>query len=119
MKKAPLVLWAMTLFAQASEEPAPSKPMKAEYTVYSGELGNAQAPTKTERKLSIEVTGQAAKDIFDSLYPDAKGVQCSDEKGQRLRSKGKVWCIYQPSSGYRCFLGFNLRTGDSIPGGSC
>lgn len=119
MNKASLILGAIALFAQASEEPVPSKPMRAEYTVYSGELGNAQAPTKTERKLSIEVTGQAAKDIFDSLYPDAKGVQCSDEKGQRLRSKGNVWCIYQPGDSYRCFLGFNLRTGDSIPGGSC
>jgi hypothetical protein len=118
MKNILLLAWATCLLAHASE-PALTKSMKAEYSVYSGELGNAQAPTKTERKLSIEVTGQAAKDIFDSLYPDAKGVACSDEKGQRLRSKGNVWCIYQPSDGYRCFLGYNLRTGGSIPGGSC
>jgi hypothetical protein len=100
-------------------DPAPTKPLKADYTIYSGELGDEQAPTKDERKLAIEVKGSAAKEIFDSLYPDAKGVSCSGEKGERLRRKGHVWCGYSPSSGYRCFIGFNLRTGDSIAGGSC
>ena len=98
--------------------PAPAKPMKAEYTIYSGELGDEQAPTRTERKLSVEVSGQGAKDIFDSIYPDDK-VTCSDEKGERLRSKGNITCSYTSARGYRCFFGFNLRTGRSIAGGSC
>jgi hypothetical protein len=98
--------------------PAPAKPLKAEYTIYSGELGNEQAPTPKERKLAVEVTGQGAKDIFDSLYPDDK-VTCSDEDGERLRSKGNITCSYIPARGYRCFFGFNLRTGRSIAGGSC
>ena len=107
---------------QAQEKPAypaPAKPLKAEYTIYSGGLGDEQAPTKTERKLAIEVTGQGAKEIFDSLYPDAKGMSCSSEKGERLRRKGHVWCSFSPKDGYRCFLGFDLRTGESIAGGSC
>jgi len=99
--------------------PAPTKPLTAEYTIYSGGIGDEQAPTKDDRKLAIEVTGKAAKDIFDSLYPDVQGVNCSDEKGERLRRKGRIWCAYSPSGGYRCFLGFNLRTGESISGGSC
>jgi len=70
-------------------------------------LGNAQAPTKNDRKLAIEIKGQAAKEIFDSIYPDAK-VTCSSEKGERLRSKRDLWCAYMPSQGYRCFLSFNL-----------
>jgi hypothetical protein len=94
------------------------KPLKATYSVYAGDLGERVAPTKDERKLSIAIEGQAAKDIFDSIYPDAK-VRCSDEPGERLRSKGKVSCIYQPHNGYRCSLGMNLRTGESISGGSC
>ncbi|MBC7684317.1 MAG: hypothetical protein H7176_03695 [Bdellovibrionales bacterium] len=99
--------------------PASSKPLKAaKYTIYSGELGNSQAPTKNDRKLAIEISGQAAKEIFDSIYPDAK-VTCSSEKGERLRSKRDLWCAYMPSQGYRCFLGFNLRSGESISGGSC
>lgn len=105
--------------AEKEEWPAPSKPLKAaEYTIYSGELGNEQAPTKDDRKLAIDISGQAAKDIFDSIYPDAK-VTCSDEKGERFRRKGNIWCSFHPQRGYRCFLGFNLRTGQSIPGGSC
>jgi hypothetical protein len=100
-------------------QPAPAKPLKAEYTIYSGGLGDEQAPTKTERKLAVEISGQGAKDIFDSLYPDVKGVTCSSEKGERLRRKEHIWCAYSPTTGYRCFLGFDLRTGASIAGGSC
>jgi hypothetical protein len=94
------------------------KPLKAQYSIYSGALGEREAPTKDERKLSIAIEGQAAKEIFDSIYPDAQ-VTCSDEPGERLRSKGKVACIYQPRTGYRCSLGVNLRTGESISGASC
>jgi len=98
--------------------PAPAKPLKAEYTIYSGGLGDEQAPTKDERKLAIEISGQGAKEIFDSLYPDTK-VTCSGEMGERLRRKGHVWCSFSPANGYKCFIGFNLRTGESIAGGSC
>lgn len=94
------------------------KPLTATYSIYSGNLGEREAPTKDERKLAIAIGGQAAKEIFDSIYPDAK-VTCSDEPGERLRSKGKVACIYQPRTGYRCSLGVNLRTGESISGASC
>lgn len=124
MKNLLLVIWITALLstAQAHEKdvwPAPSKPLaKAEYTIYAGELGNAQAPTKDDRKLSIEIGGQAAKEIFDSIHPDSK-VTCGNEKGERLRRKRDLWCSYLPSQGYRCFLGYNLRTGESAPGGSC
>jgi hypothetical protein len=94
------------------------KPLKGSYSIYSGEPGEREAPTQNERKLAIAITGQAAKEIFDSLFPDAK-VTCSQEKGERLRSKGEVWCIYQPRTGYRCFLGFNLRTGEPHSGAIC
>jgi len=118
-----LIAVAMVLSAasRAQEKPvypAPSKPLKAEYTIYSGGLGDEQAPTKDERKLAIEISGQGAKEIFDSLYPDAK-VTCSGEAGERLRRKGHVWCSFSAAIGYRCFIGFNLRTGESIAGGSC
>lgn len=123
MRRLRIIILAAALIsvAQAAENavtPALTKPLKAEYTIYSEELGNEQVPTKDDRKLAIEISGQGAKEIFDSLYPDAK-VTCSGEKGERLRRKRNVWCIYQPSDGYRCFLGVNLRTGESIPGGSC
>jgi len=124
MKQKTLLIAALLVLSvggQAQEKPvypAPAKPLKAEYTIYAGGLGDEQAPTKDERKLSIEISGQGAKEIFDSLYPDAK-VSCSGEPGERLRRKGHVWCSFAPANGYRCFIGFNLRTGDSIAGGSC
>jgi hypothetical protein len=94
------------------------RPLKASYTLYSGTPGEREPPTKTDRKIAIVIEGQAAKEIFDSLYPDAK-VACGSEKGERLRSKGEVWCSYTPSDKYRCFVGFNLRTGASFSGASC
>lgn len=97
---------------------AQNKPMKANYMIYSGELGDAWQPTKDDRKLSIDVTGQPAKDIFDAVYPDIKA-ECTAEKGERQRQKGHVWCGYQPSNGYTCYFGFDLRTGKSIDGGEC
>jgi len=112
---------ALPIGSRAQEKPvfpAPAKSLKAEYTIYSGGLGDEQAPTKNERKLAIEISGQGAKEIFDSLYPDAK-VTCSGEPGERLRRKGHVWCSFTPANGYRCFIGFDLRTGESIAGGSC
>lgn len=117
--KMAMVVVLMGFDANAQEKlPTSSKKLIAEYKIYSGELGDEQAATKTDRKLAVEISGQAAKEIFDSIYPDAK-VTCSSEEGERLRGKKNLWCIYQPSGGYRCFLGFNLRTGDSIPGASC
>ena len=121
MKIALAVLAAITVSTQAGETTegeAARKPLHGSYAIYSGELDEKQAPTRQDRKLAIEITGPAARNVFDSLYPDAK-VSCSGTKGERLRSKGEVWCIYQPPDLYRCFLGFKLRTGASIAGASC
>lgn len=95
------------------------KPLAATFSIYSGELGERQPPTKNERKLAIAIKGDAAKEIFDSLYPDSKDATCTSEDGERLRRKGEVWCSYRPSDGYKCFVGFDLRTGKSIGGGIC
>lgn len=125
MKPSTLLLLSAALLhcaARAAGGGAPAqaltKPMKAQYSIYSGEMGDERPPTKTDRKLAVEVHGIAAKEIFDAIYPDAK-VTCSDEKGQRLRSKGQLWCSYSPANGYRCYYGFDLRTGASIAGASC
>jgi hypothetical protein len=95
------------------------KPLKATYLIYSGEPDARAAPTKADRKIAIVVEGDAAKEIFESLYPDAKGVTCTTEQGERLRRRGDVWCSYRPSDGYRCFMGFNLRNGQPHSGASC
>ncbi|MFJ1467831.1 hypothetical protein [Massilia orientalis] len=95
------------------------KLLKATYLIYSGEPDERAAPTRTDRKIAIIVEGDAAREVFESLYPDAKGVTCTTEQGERLRRKGDVWCSYRPSDGYRCFMGFNLRNGQPHSGASC
>jgi hypothetical protein len=95
------------------------KLLKATYLIYSGEPDERAAPTRTDRKIAIIVEGDAARELFESLYPDAKGVTCTTEQGERLRRKGDVWCSYRPSDGYRCFMGFNLRNGQPHSGASC
>lgn len=117
MKAARSLMLAMTLAFAGQVEAAP-KPLKADYVIYSGDLGEQMPPTKTDRKISINVTGRSAKDIFDSIGPDLT-TACNTEPGDRERRKGTVWCFYQPSSGYECYFGFDLRTGKSIDGGEC
>lgn len=93
------------------------KPFKGSYLIYSGSLGEEQPPTAGDRKISFSVKGSVAKDMFESMSPDAKET-CSDDKGHRERYKGNLSCVSDPD-GYVCHFGFNLRTGASISGASC
>ncbi|QBI03240.1 hypothetical protein [Pseudoduganella albidiflava] len=105
---------------EAGEWTGANRPLtSASYLIYSGEAGNRKPPTNSDKKLAIAIRGQAARQIFESIGPDVKGVICSAEEGERMRSKGEIWCSYMPGDGYMCFLGFDLRTGQPHPGGSC
>jgi hypothetical protein len=114
-------IMAMLTLAHASDGPqvpAPYVTLKGEYSLYSGELGDQQAPTRADRKISFIVEGKAAKDIFDAIAPDDK-LTCSGNKGARSRTKGTMWCTYEPGEGYTCYFGFDLKTGKTIAGGIC
>jgi len=122
MKKSVLIAGAAVMASivysiSAAEWPAPYKPFSGKYTIYSGELGDQQTPTRNEIKVSFIVDGRTAKEMFDSISPDDKET-CGGE-GARARTKGNVWCTYQPGKDYRCYFGFDLRTGKSIGGGIC
>jgi hypothetical protein len=93
------------------------RPFKGSYLIYAGSLGEEKPPTTSDRKISFSVTGPLAKEMFDSMYPDAKEA-CSDDKGHHERYKGNVSCVRDPD-GYTCHFGFNLRTGASISGATC
>lgn len=95
------------------------------YKIFSGEtVAYGEAPTTKDRKLSIVVKGQAAKEIFDSIGPDARDI-CSSGKGDRERNRGGVQCMYtakdasSPGEGYRCWIGVDLITGQGAPTVSC
>lgn len=95
------------------------------YKIFSGEtVAYAEVPTAKDRKLSIVVKGHAAKEIFDSIGPDAREM-CSSAKGDRERNRGGVQCMYTamdanaPGKGYRCWIGVDLITGQGVPTVSC
>lgn len=95
------------------------------YKIFSGEtVAYSEAPTANDRKLSIVVKGQAAKEIFDSIGPDARDM-CSSAKGDRERSKGGLQCMYTAKDantvgkGYRCWIGVDLISGQGVPTVSC
>jgi hypothetical protein len=123
MKKTLAIIGTTMLFSSSpaveqAHSPAPYRAFKGEFTIYSGDLGDQQAPTRDDRKLSFIIEGQAAKEIFNALPSDDKET-CSGEKGARSRSKENVWCTFNPEDGYTCYFGFDLRTGKSIAGGMC
>lgn len=91
------------------------------YLFYSNDLDEAKPPTPTDRRMSFAVTGDLARQIFDSIGPDLK-VACGTTLGMRQRQRGDVDCSYdkeQPSSPYTCHFGFSLRNGKSIAGSTC
>lgn len=107
-----------TTLALAGQVEASPKPLKGDYLIYSCDLGEQLPSTKADRKISINVTGESAKEIFDSIGPDIRA-EWTTGKGERERRKGSVWYFYLPGSGYECYFGFDLRTGKSIDGGEC
>lgn len=98
---------------------------ESRYKIFSGDtVADGEAPTAKDRKLSIVVKGKSAKEIFDSIGPDARET-CSSEQGDRERTKGGVQCMYTakdahlPGNGYRCWIGVDLIDGRGIPTVSC
>jgi hypothetical protein len=124
MRKIIGLVWsatAMLSMAYAAEWSGEWKPLRASFTIYAGELNERSAPTSTNRTMTIAVEGQAAKEIFDSIGPDTHP-SCSQEKGDRDRDKAGVQCTFSAKAGakgYRCWIGINLRTGESVPTVSC
>jgi hypothetical protein len=101
------------------------KPLQgAIYKLHSGIVADRTPPTSTDRRLTIIVDGKAAKDIFNSLGPDLPET-CSSEQGDRLRDKKGIHCSYTAQDKstkegpYRCWIGLDLRTGDSVGTVSC
>jgi hypothetical protein len=101
------------------------KPLQAAiYKVHSGIVADRTPPTTTDRKLTVLVDGKSAKDIFDSIGPDLPE-SCSGEQGDRMRDKKGIHCSFTAQDKgtkdgpYRCWIGLDLRTGDSVGTVSC
>ena len=94
------------------------KSFPAIYKIHSGSVVDRAPPTAAKRMLTVLIDGMAAKDVFDSIGPDVSKM-CSAEEGDRTRAKKGVYCTYDAKlndpkdSHYRCWIGVNLRTGDT------
>lgn len=94
------------------------------YLIHGGSLADRQPATASDRKLSIVIDGPPAKEMFDAIGPDLPET-CSGEKGDRARDKKGVSCTYSAQDKaskegpYRCWIGVDLRTGESVGTVSC
>lgn len=95
-----------------------AKPLKGDYYIYGGSLGDSIPPTKKDRKLSLMFVGPLAKDLFDHIGPDAKN-GCSSDPDYRERNRGDLSCIWTKQDGYSCYVGLDVRSGKSILGSVC
>jgi hypothetical protein len=81
-------------------------------------------PTNNENRLTVLVDGKATKEIFDSIGPDAPEA-CSDAKGDQHRRKKGIVCDYTTRDAkdkggpYRCWIGVDLPTGNTVSTVSC
>ena len=115
-----LIIGCLSVTAIAVEWAFEYRPAEAKYTFYSGTLDDAAAPDKKNVKIAFEVTGKAAKEMFDAMGPDKKDA-CSSEDQTRFRSRDgdKISCLLSNKGEFSCSFGFDLRSGKSIGGSIC
>lgn len=121
------VLALLSHASHATDKPVPKKdtggrylasPLKGDYYMYGGSLGDKSPPSKNDRKLSVMLRGPVAKDLFDNIGPDTKNA-CSSGPAYREREKGDLSCIWTKDDGYSCYFGLDVRTGKSMRGIIC
>lgn len=93
-------------------------PLKGDYYLYGGTLGEMTPPTPRDRKISLMLTGALAKDLFHEIGPDLKDA-CSSDGGYRERRRGDLNCTYTKVDGYECYIGIDVRNGKSMNGSIC
>jgi hypothetical protein len=95
-----------------------TKPLKGDYYVYGGSLGDSVLPTAKDMKVSMMFTGPLAKELFNQIGPDKKDA-CGAGPDQRTRLRGDLSCIWQKGDGYSCYFGLDAQTGKSTYGTIC
>jgi hypothetical protein len=118
-----LAAFALLAFgAAASQSPqvwqAVFRPFNGTYSIYGGGLGDPYAPKVGDRKMTFSVEGRIAREMFNAMGPDLKGV-CGAEDGGRIRQRAEVSCSFHVKEGYHCDFGFDLISGRSIGGSIC
>lgn len=115
---AALILYAITRAAEPPLERVTQKPLKGDYLIYGGELGDTVPPTKTNRKVAFTFKGPLARELFEQIGPDNKNT-CGAGPGHRIRDRGDLSCVWDKLDGYTCYFGLDVPTGKSTYGAIC
>jgi hypothetical protein len=107
----------MLVSTLAAAQDSTPKPLKGDYQIYGGSLGDMQTPTAKDRKIAFMLTGPLAKDLFSRIGPDLKDA-CGAAPGFRQRQRGDLSCT-SDKDGYRCYVGMDIVTGKSMEGSIC
>lgn len=95
-----------------------ARPLKGDYYLYGGTLGEMLPPTKDDKNVSFMFTGPLAKELFDQIGPDTKD-SCSSASDYQERNKGDLSCTSTKDEGYACHFGLDAKTGKSTYGSIC
>ena len=117
-----IAVLVLPALARAAEKPEIQgfayQPLKGDYLIYGGELGDTAPPTKTDRKVAFTFKGPLAKDLFEQIGPDRKDA-CGAAPDHRIRDRGDLSCIWDKRDGYICYFGLDVPTGKSTYGSIC
>lgn len=116
---AALVLYSLVQAGEKQETwDGRPKPLKGDYQMYGGELGDMVPPTKKDRKVAFMFKGPLAKELFDQIGPDKKDA-CGATADHRERDRGDLSCVWDKHDGYSCYFGLDVPTGKSTYGSIC
>ena len=88
------------------------------YLIYSGELDDMDLPNRKDAKISLEIKGALAKDMFKHLRSRAAAEGC--EEGVEVREKGDLICYRDlGTKEVTCHFGLDLKSGKLINGVIC
>ncbi|MES2740998.1 MAG: hypothetical protein V4754_08590 [Pseudomonadota bacterium] len=117
-----IAAFSLYSLSQGAEKPETQnfgqKPLKGDYLIYGGELGDIVPPTKNDRKVAFTFNGPLAKDLFDQIGPDKKDA-CGADSDHRIRDRGDLSCVWNKRDGYVCYFGLDVHTGKSTNGSIC
>lgn len=114
-----LTLYSLTQAAEKQETlTGGPKPLKGDYWVYGGDLGDTVPPTKNDRKVAFTFRGPLAKELFDQIGPDNKDT-CGATPDHRIRDRNDLSCVWDKHDGYTCYFGLDVPKGKSTYGSIC
>jgi len=112
------VIASLVVTTRAEEPPvlhaSDWKKAAIEYRLYSGQIPDTDEPTISDAKVSLGLSGRAARDLFNHLGRDRRDI-CV-EPGTRIRftPNRKVTCLRKAKGEYQCAISVDLKSGETV-----